>query len=372
MVPFQRPLQFGGLAAGEFDCARRHPPEQVEYGLGGAGTAVGGNPGRVVLVTQDPGAFGAAPCYAQHQLPGVVFTSQSPPQGGLQDAAAQVTVRQVLQDRLARGVGQLDQPTLLPAGPGRPPGGGDPVLIESGQFRGIGDQHRRGVAALHQGLFEGHRQSRQFHVQLPQTLLCVVVEQDPGTFELADVLVQPVTVLIIQAHLRRLGPGAERHQAIVEAPVQQDCVAVFGQFRGQGRLDGITLLVGVGGLRHPERRTGAVQRHRAELPGRDGVFHIGWLGAGGDRLQGGPLLGKTSLQRLLELYIGQVRVVGDLEGQRRGGQQRIHGPIQPRVESPGLKHGRGTEWPSRYACTHPADATPSWWGSRWCWPRWQG
>ena len=130
----------------------------------------------MVLVAQEPGTFGAAPRDAQHQSPGVVLTSQSPPQGGLQDAATQITVGQVLQHRLARGVGQLDQPALLPAVPGGLPGGGDLVLTEPGQLSGVGDQYRRGVPALHQGLLECHGQPGQLHVQLPQALLCGGVE----------------------------------------------------------------------------------------------------------------------------------------------------------------------------------------------------
>ena len=258
----------------------------------------------MVLVAQEPGTFGAAPRDAQHQLPGVVFTPQTPPQGGLQDAAAQVTVRQVLQHRLARGVGQLDQPTLLPTVLGGLLGSGDPVLAEPGQLRGVGDQHRCGVAALHQGLFECHGQPGQFHIQLPQALLRVGVERDPGTFELANVLVQPVTVLLVQIHLRRLGTGAESHQTVVEPPVQQDRVVVFGQFRCQSRLNGITLFVGIGSLCHPESRSRTIQCRRAELPGCDGVFHVGSLGIRRNRLQGGSLLGQADLHRLLELRVG--------------------------------------------------------------------
>ena len=94
-----------------------------------------------MFVAQEPGAFRAAPGDVQHELAGVVWAAQAPPHGSLEDAAAQVTVHQIRQYRLASGVGQLNQPALLPQGLGRLPGRLDLLIPQASQIRPVSYQH---------------------------------------------------------------------------------------------------------------------------------------------------------------------------------------------------------------------------------------
>ena len=130
-------------------------------------------------------------------------------------------------------------------------------------------------------------------------------------------------LLRIELDLAGVATIAQLGETCVERSVEEDRVLVLGQLGGDLLLHRVALVVGVGGLRHPERVHGPGEQAAAALPSLEDVRDGGRLAVARDLVELEEVGAHPLLDRLAEVRIGEVGVVGKGEWKGRRAQQRV-------------------------------------------------
>ena len=209
---------------------------------------------------------------------------------------------------------------------GRPRGGGDRVRRQPVEPRGVVDDEGRVVGVGEQPGAELRGQRRQLGVQRAQPLLRGGVEARAGPDRVAVAAFQQAQRLGVQAEL--VAGGVQRVQPGEQGRVQGDRVGVRGE---QRRDPGLGLADTRGGQRpdeHEEHRRDPPQRRARPFQRDDGVVERGRPGQGGDRGDLGALLGHRDVEGLREVLLADRGEVGEAEGQRARGEERVHARVR--------------------------------------------
>ncbi len=323
----------GRLRLGPPRGGRGQRAQQRLDGIGGLGAALLDDQGGVVRVAEQRGAFGADPGDLHDHRAGVELARGGPRGGRLEQFAAQLPVVQLGDQRLPGGVDQVDAEAAVGLAQGVDLVGGRPR-----EPRLVGHDDRGGVAGLPVAAFELGAQLGEPGVQAAQGGLVGVRQGDARPAEALQPSGQRPGRLGVEGDLAGVHPLLQGDEPGVQCPVEPDAVGVRRELGGVLGVERVELVGGVGELHREERQDRPVELRPGPLPRLQHVGLGGRLGVGGQLGEGVELRGHARVEPGAEVGGGEVREVGQLVGQARGGGERVAGvgthARQPRSSPP--------------------------------------